>query len=39
MNIRKYQEDLEEQILSEFATLSKKSKGRKSEEKRCDIMY
>lgn len=37
MNIREYQEDLEERILSEYATLSKKSRGRMKEEKRCDI--
>ena len=37
MEIRRYQEDLEEQYLSEFASLSKRSKGRKKEEKHCDI--
>lgn len=37
MNLREYQENLEERILSEFATLSKNSRGRKREENRCDI--
>ncbi|HHY64909.1 MAG TPA: deoxyguanosinetriphosphate triphosphohydrolase [Clostridiaceae bacterium] len=37
MIIREYQENLEEQILSEFAALSKNSRGRRREEKRCDI--
>jgi len=37
MIIREYQENLEEWILSEFAALSKNSRGRKREEKRCDI--
>lgn len=37
MEIRRYQEDLEERYLSEFASLSKRSKGRKKEEKHCDI--
>lgn len=37
MGIREYQEDLESQILSEYATLSKNSKGRENEERQCDI--
>ncbi|MDO5713559.1 MAG: deoxyguanosinetriphosphate triphosphohydrolase [Tissierellia bacterium] len=37
MNYRIYQEQLEEQILSPVATCSNQSKGRKKEEKPCDI--
>jgi len=37
MHFREYFEDMEEKLLSEFATLSKDSKGREREEKQCDI--
>lgn len=37
MDIRESQEELEKRNLSEFATLSANSKGRKREEKKCPI--
>lgn len=37
MSIRKHQEELEERILSEYASFSRKSRGRKVEEKGCEI--
>lgn len=37
MNIRIRTENLERQVLSEFATLSSNSRGRKIKEKECDI--
>lgn len=37
MNIRENIENIEEKILSPFATLSKNSKGRKNEDKGCDL--
>lgn len=37
MNIREYIEDIEESLLSDFASFSRKSKGRDRNEKQCDI--
>ena len=37
LDIRIYKENLEEEILSPYATLSKKSKGRKREEPHCSV--
>lgn len=37
MKIREYNEGIEERNLSEFACLSKNSKGRAREEKQCDV--
>jgi len=37
MHFREYFEDMEEKLLSEFATLSRNSKGRDREEKQCEI--
>ncbi len=37
MYIREYIEDIEERLLSKFASFSRKSKGRDREEKQCDI--
>lgn len=37
MNIRERTEEIEKQILSEYATLSKNSKGRKRKESECDL--
>ena len=37
MHIREYFEDIEERLLFEFASFSRKSKGRDRDEKQCDI--
>ncbi|KRQ86640.1 Deoxyguanosinetriphosphate triphosphohydrolase [Caloramator mitchellensis] len=37
MNLRERYEELEEKILSPLATISKNSKGREKDEKKCDI--
>ena len=37
MHIREYIEDIEERHLSEFASFSRKSRGRDRDEKQCDI--
>lgn len=37
MHIREYIEDIEERLLSEFASFSRRSKGRDRDEKQCDI--
>jgi dGTPase len=37
MNIREYIEDMEERLLSEYASFSRRSKGRERDEKQCDI--
>lgn len=37
MNIREYNEDMEERLLSEYASFSRRSRGRERDEKQCDI--